>query len=143
MKNVFLVRVQYTSMLSLVVAPCGEKFDLISTFPIKVSCRVVVYFSILGILKNFFFTVLFVMCWSFTSAILMPNIIWMLRFSNTSSFFRRDVRSPQLSHTHSNRFMGMARKIRYLLLLLTLASVQNLARAPIDAFPADRRTSMS
>ena len=97
----------------------------------------------LGISKNFFLTLSFVMCWSFISAIMMHNMRQMLRCRNTSSFFGRDVRSAQLSHSHSNRLMGIARKIGYLLQFLTLASVQNLARAPIDEFSAARRASMA
>ena len=50
-------------------------------------------------------------------------------------FFSRDVRSAQISHPHSNRLIVMARKMRYLLLFLTLDFVQNLARSLIDAFP--------
>ena len=72
----------------------------------------------------------------------MPSMRRMLQCRNMSIVFRRDVRSAQLSHTHSNRFMGMARNMRYLLQFLILASVQNLARAPIDTFTAARRASM-
>ena len=99
-------------------------------------------FLMLGISKYFHLNVSFVMCWSFTSVILMPTMRRMLQCRNTSIFFRRDVRSAHISHTHSNRLIGMAIKISYLLRLSSLASVQNLARAPIDAFPAARRASM-
>ena len=51
-------------------------------------------------------------------------------------FFRRDVWSAQIWHTHTSRLIGMAIKIRYMIWLSTLASVQNLARSHIDAFPA-------
>ena len=74
---------------------------------------------------------------------MITNMPRMLQCKNTSSFFRKNVRSAQLSHPHSHILMGMARKIRYLLRLLILASVQNLARDPIDAFPAARRALMS
>ena len=116
--------------------------ELCATFPIKVSCRVVIYFSMLGISKNSFLTVSFLMCWSFTSAIMMPYICQMLRCRNTSSYFRIDVRNAPLSHPHSNIFMVMARKKRYFLQLSTLESVHNLARSPIDAFPDDMCTLM-
>ena len=53
------------------------------------------------------------------------------------------MRSSQLSHPYGNTFMGMARKIRYLLQLLTLASEQILVRDTIDAFTSARRASMS
>ena len=56
----------------------GWLSELRATLPIKVSCRVAVYFSVLGISKNFFLTVSVVMCCSFTSAILMPSIRRML-----------------------------------------------------------------
>ena len=72
----------------------------------------------------------------------MPNMRRMLGCRNTSSFFRRDVWSAQISYPHINRLIGMASKIRYLLLLLTLASVQNLERAPVDAFSDARCASM-
>ena len=116
--------------------------ELRGTFPIKFSCCVAICFSILGISNSFFLTVSFVMCWYFTSFILVPNMCQMLRCRNTLIFFRRDLHISHLSHTHSNRLMGMARKIRYLLLLSTLSSVKNLARAPIDEFPYSRRASM-
>ena len=112
--------------------------ELRATWPIKVSCRVAICFLMLGILKNFLLTVLFVMCWSFTSAILMPNMRRMLQCSNTSSFFIRDAWISQFSHYYSNIFMGMARRLIYLLQFLTLGYVHNLARAPIDAFPDAR-----
>ena len=113
--------------------------DLRSTFPIKVNCCVAICFLILGISNNFFLAISFVMCWYFNSYILMPNMRQMLRLRYTSSFFRKDVRITQISHSHSKILIGMARKMRYLLQFSTLASVQNLARSPIDAFPADRR----
>ena len=81
--------------------------DLRATFPIKFSCRVSIFFKMLGISNNFLLTVAFVMCWSFTSAILMPNMRRMLRCRNSSRFFRRDVRSAQLSRPHSNILMIM------------------------------------
>ena len=117
--------------------------ELRANFPIKVSCRVAIYYSMLGISNNVFLPVSFMMCWSFTSSILMPNMRRMLCCRNTSSFFRSDVQSDHLSHPHSNILMGMARNMRYLLWLLTLASVQNLVRAPIDAFPDARHVPMS
>ena len=95
--------------------------ELCASFTMKVSCRYAIYFSMLGILKNFLLTVSFVMCWSYTVAILMPNMRRMLWCRNTSIFFKRVVRLLRLS---------------------TLAYVQNLRRAPIDAFPATRCASM-
>ena len=92
--------------------------------------------------NNLFLTVSFVMCWYFTLDILMHNMRQMLQCRNISRLFRRDIRSAESSHPHSNRLTGMARKIRYLLRLTTLVSVQNVARAPIDEFPASRRVSM-
>ena len=113
--------------------------ELRATFPMKVSCHVEIFFSMLGISTHFLLTVSFVMCLYFTSDMLMPDMCQMLLCRHTSIFFRRDVRSNQLSHPHSNRLAGMARKTRYLLRLSTLASAQNLERAPIDAFPDSRR----
>ena len=52
--------------------------ELRATLPIKVRCRVTIYFLMLGISKNFFLTVSFVMSCSFTSAILMPSMRRML-----------------------------------------------------------------
>ena len=76
--DVFIVCMQYTSTSSLVVVPRGEKFGgkmvvrVACHFPIKVGCCVAICFLMLVISKNFFLTVSFVMCCSFTSAILMP-----------------------------------------------------------------------
>ena len=106
--------------------------ELRTTFPINVSCRVAICFLMLVISKKSFLTVSFVICWYFTSSILMPNMRRILQFSNTSSFFRRDVWIAQISYPHSNILMGIARKIRYLLQLSALASVYNLAKDPID-----------
>ena len=117
--------------------------ELRATFPIKVSCCVAIYFLMIGISNNFFLIVSFVMCWSFASTILMPNMRRILRCGNTSSCFWSDVRSTHISHPLSNILMGTARKMRYLLQFLTLASVNNLERSPIDAFTAVRRPSMS
>ena len=60
--------------------------ELSANFPIKVSCHVAIYFLMLGISNNFFLAVSFLMCRSFTSAILMPNICRMLQCRNTSNF---------------------------------------------------------
>ena len=116
--------------------------DLRATFPMNVSCRVAICSSMLSLSKKSLLTVSFVMRWSFNSVMMMPSMSQMLRCRNTSRFFRRNVWSAQISHTHSSRLMVMARKIRYLLRLSTLASVQNLARASIYAFPADRSAPM-
>ena len=113
------------------------------TFPMNGRCRVAICFLMLVISKNFLLTVSFVMCWSFTSVILIPNTRRMLRYKNISSFFNRDVRSSQISYPYINILMGIAKKIRYLLLLLALAYVHNLSRAAIDAFPADICALMS
>ena len=51
--------------------------------------------------------------------------------------------SARISHPHSNTLVGMEIKMRYLMQLLMLASVQNLAGVPIDNFPAARHVSMS
>ena len=117
--------------------------DLCATFTRKVRCCIAICFSTLGISNNFFLIVSFVVCWSFTSVVLTRNMRRILRFKNTSILFSRDIQSAQLSHTHSNRLMGMARNIRYLLQLLTLESIQNCERDPIDVFPSDRRASTS
>ena len=117
--------------------------DLCATFTRKVRCCIAICFLTLGISNSFFLIVLFVMCWSFTSVILTRNMRCILRCKNTSILFSRDIQSVQLSHTHSNILMGMARKIRYLLQLLTLDSIQNCERDPIDAFPSARRASTS
>ena len=116
--------------------------DLCATFTRKVRCCIAICFLTLGISNSFFLIVLFVMCWFFTSVILTRNMRCILRCKNTSILFSRDIQSVQLSHTHSNILIGMARKMCYLLRLSMLASVQNLARAPIDIFPADRCESM-
>ena len=117
--------------------------ELCTTFPMNDSYRVAICFLMLGISKNFLLTVSFVMCWSFTSVIIIPDMRRMLRCRNISRFFSRDVQSSQISHPHSKRLMGMVIKISYLLKLSTLTSIQTLARAPIDEFPADMRVSMS
>ena len=117
--------------------------ELRVTFPMNVSCHVAIFSSMLSISKYFLLTVSFVMRQSFTQVILMHSMRRMLWCRNTSSFSMRDFRSAQLLHPHSSRLIGMAREIRYLLWLLTLASVKNLARAPIDEFPAARRVSIS
>ena len=117
--------------------------ELRATFPMKISCCVAICFSVLGISKNFFLTVSFVMCWYLASAILMPNRRWMLRCSNTSSVFWRYVRSAHISYPHSNRLMGMARNMRYLLRFLTLSYVHNLVRDHIYEFPDARCASIS
>ena len=117
--------------------------ELRATLTIKVSCRVAIYFLVLGISNNLFLIVSFVTRYYLISAILMPSMRRMLRFSKTSSFKRRDVQSTQVSYPHRSKLMGMARKMRYLLIFLTLVSVHNLAGAPIDVFTADRRALMS
>ena len=58
--------------------------DLRATFSIKDSCRVAICFTMLGISNNLFLNVSSVMCWSFTSAILMPNMRRMMWCRNTS-----------------------------------------------------------
>ena len=62
----------------------------------------------------------------------MPSMSWMLRCTKNSIISRKDVRSAHLSHPCRIKLMGVERKIRHLLQFSTLASVQNLARAPID-----------
>ena len=117
--------------------------ELYAIFLIKVSFRVEICFSMLILLNNFLLTISFVIRCSFNSAILMPSMRQMLQCRNTSSLFLRDVWSAYLSHPHGNELIGIVRKMRYSLQLLTLASVQKLARAPIDAFLASRCVSMS
>ena len=121
----------------------GWSSELRATFPIKVRCRVAIYFLMLVISKNLFLTVSFVMCCSFNSSILMTSMLRMLQCRKTSSFFMRDVQSAQLSHPHSSKLMGMARKMRYLLQLSTLSSIHNLAMDPIDVLTDARRVSIS
>ena len=89
----------------------------------------------LGISKNFLLTFSFVVHCSLTSDLLMSNMRQILGCRNTSSLFRRDIQSSQLSHPHSNKLIGMARKMSYLLQFSMLASVYNLARDCIDTFP--------
>ena len=117
--------------------------ELHATFPMNVRCCVAICFLMLGISNSFRLTVSFVMCWSFTSVIIIPDMRRMLRCRNISRFFSRNVQSSQILHPHSNRLMGMVIKISYLLQLSTLASIQTLARDPFDEFPADMRVSMS
>ena len=117
--------------------------ELFATFSIKVRCRVAICISMLGILKNFFLTVSFVMYWYFTSSILMPYMRQVLWCRNNSSFFRRDVHSAQLSHPHSNLLMGMTKNMRYSLRLLTPTSVHNLAMSPLYEFSSARCVLMS
>ena len=69
--------------------------ELRATFPINVSYHVAICFLMWGISKNFFPTVSFVMCWYFTSAILMPNIHRILWCRNTSSFLGVISRAPR------------------------------------------------
>ena len=106
--------------------------NLRATFLIRVSCRVAICFSMLGISKNLFLTVSFVINCNSTSSIFMPSMRQILRCRKTSILKRRDEQIDQLSHPHRSKFMGMASKMRYLLRLLTLASVHILVRAPID-----------
>ena len=117
--------------------------ELRASLPMNVSYCIAICFLMLVISKGFLFTVSFVMCWSPTSSVLMPNIRRMLRCENNSSFFSRDVRSAQLSHPHGSILMGMATKIKYLLLLWIIASVQILARAPVASFLLARGASVS
>ena len=58
------------------------------------------------------------------------------------NFFRRDVRSAHLSHTHRSKLIGAEIKTGHLMQILMLAYVQNLVRALIDEFNAARYTSM-
>ena len=116
--------------------------ELRATFPMNVSYNVAICYLMLIISKK---SSLLSHLWCVD---LSPQSCWCLvcvRWCGVGipQFFRRDFRSGQLSHTHSSRFMGMVRKISYLLQLSTLAYVQNLARAPIDAFPVDRCESTS
>ena len=109
--------------------------ELRATLPIKVSCRFAICFSMLGISKNLFLDVSFVMRCYLTLSILIPSMRHMLRCSNTSSFSRKGLWSTHISHPHSSRLMVMARKMIYFLLLSALLYFHNLARAPIDTFP--------
>ena len=112
------------------------------TLPKNVSYCFMIYLLMSGILKTFL-NVSFVMRCSFASAILLPSMNWMLWCRNNPSFLRKDVQIAQILQTNSNRFMGRERKMRYLLWLLTLVSVQNLVRTSISAFPSARHASMS
>ena len=96
----------------------------------------------LDLSKKIFLTASFTMSCSFTSVMLMPIMCHMLRCTNTSIFFRRDVRSAHLSHTHRSKLIGAEIKTGHLMQMLMLAYVQNLVRALIDEFNAARYTSM-
>ena len=109
----------------------------------KVSCFVALCLSMLVVLNNFFLAVLFVVCCSFTSVILIPSMNLIMQCRKTSSLLRRDVRSAHLSHPHLSRLVGMARNMSYLMWLSTLVSDHNLWRDPIYSFTELRCVSMS
>ena len=52
---------------------------------------------------------------SFTHVMLMARMRWMLRCRKTSSLLSRLCQSNHVSQPHSSRFIGIARKRRYLL----------------------------
>ena len=72
----------------------------------------------------------------------MPGMRWMMRCRNNPIFHEGCPKRPAFT-THSSRLIGMARNISYFMCFSTLAYVQNLERAPIDAFNAARRESIS
>ena len=101
----------------------------------KVSCWLATWFCILGISKNLWWIVSFVIIPFFTYVIVTPRIILMLQCSKTSSLFRIETCRDQLSHPHSIRFMGMARKIKYFLRRSTYVSFQQWLNSPINEEP--------
>ena len=145
----FLVCVQYDSVLTFEVTPCSKKFVGKMVAIIKchfddegylLCCNM---FSMLGMLNSFYLTDSLVMCCYFNLDILVPSTRWILRCKNTSSCLRRDLKSAHLSHPHGSKLMEMLRKMRYLLVLLMLESVQNLWMDPTYAFNSAKRASMS
>ena len=68
---------------------------------------------------------------------------WMLRWRNTSNFSSCDFRSDQDSAPHKSRFIGIARKMRYLLYMSRWRLHHSSFRAPIEAFAAEILAVMS
>ena len=116
--------------VSIFVGSCSS--DLRVTFLIKVNCRLDNWFWIIGIPKNIWWIISFVILSSFTCFIVTQSILLMLQCRKTSSLFRSETRRDYLSHTHRRRFMGMARKIKYFMQRSTDVSLQKWFNAPID-----------
>ncbi len=73
---------------------------------------------------------------SCTVVIEIWRICRMLQWRNTSSLSTCDFRSDQVSAPHKSRFIGIARKRRYLLYMSRWGLRHSSFRAPIEAFAA-------
>ena len=97
----------------------------------KVSCHIDIFCLMLVIMKILFLTVSFVMCYSFTTNILMPIMRHILWCRKTSTLFRRDTQRSHILHIHRNSRVGMASKLGRFMRVSTLVYDKNLCREPI------------
>ena len=74
---------------------------------------------------------------------LMPSMRHILHCRKTSSLFRRDVQSSQISHPRRSRLVVMSGKMSYLLWFSTMTYDQNLWGDPIDVLTDVKRVLMA
>ena len=93
----------------------------------KASCPFATWFWIISISKNIWWIVSFVILYYFTSVMVTPSILLMLRCRKTSGFSRSETLIAQILHIHSRICMGVSRKIKYLLRSLTYIDKESKA----------------